>query len=248
MNAPDATRSAGTRAEGSWLAAAPAMSSAWVSDIGHGRTRQEDRAAVGSNFVVVADGVGSVPGGGEAAQVAVGHFCALIVGAGSAQDVVAAVEDTHALIVRLTERGVLPPKCATTLTAAVGIGSEVLIVNVGDSPGWVLADDGARSIVRLHRRWDPFRQSFVLLSALGAKDFSAPAVTTLTPAGRTRIVLASDGVVADPTDPDPPEVLELARAGEVGPAARRVVDAVLHGVAQDNLTVAVIDVGPAVPV
>jgi PPM family protein phosphatase len=220
------------------------MSSAWVSDIGHQRTRQEDRAAVGANFVVVADGVGSIPGGGEAAQVAVGYFCALITAARSPADVVAAVDETHALIVRLIERGTLPPNCATTLTAAVSIGAEVLIVNVGDSPGWLLEDDGARSIVRLHRRWDPFRQSFVLLSALGAKDFSGPAVTTLTPTVRTRIVLASDGVIADPADPDPPEVLGLAREGDVISAARRVATAVLLGDALDNLTVAVIDIGP----
>jgi len=235
----------GTRAQGSWLAAPPAMSSAWVSDIGHQRPRQEDRAAAGSNFMVVADGVGSIPGGGEAAQVAVGQFCALIVRAQSAVDVVAAVEDTHALIVRLIERGTLPPNCATTLTAAVNLGSEVLIVNVGDSPGWLLEDDGARSIVRLHRRWDPFRQSFVLLSALGAKDFSAPAITTLTPIVRTRLVLASDGVVADPADPDPPQVLDLAREGDVITAARRVAAGVLDGSAMDNLTVAVVDIGPA---
>jgi serine/threonine protein phosphatase PrpC len=223
------------------------MSSAWVSDIGHQRPRQEDRAAGGPNFVVVADGVGSIPGGGEAAQVAVGHFGALIAGAGSAEDVVAAVADTHALIVRLIERGTLPPNCATTLTAAVGLGGEVLIVNVGDSPGWVLEEGGARSLVRLHRRWDPFRQSFVLLSALGARDFGGPAVTVLTPTVRSRIVLASDGVLADPNDPDPPAVLGLARDGDVSSAARRVAAAVLAGAATDNLTVAVIDVGPDRP-
>src|SRR6185436_16414969 len=64
-----AAGSGGTRAHGSWLVAAPGMASAWVSDIGHQRARQEDRAAVGANFVVVADGVGSIPGGAEAAQV-----------------------------------------------------------------------------------------------------------------------------------------------------------------------------------
>jgi serine/threonine protein phosphatase PrpC len=212
------------------------MSSAWVSDIGHQRPRQEDRAAGGPNFVVVADGVGSIPGGGEAAQVAVGHFGALIAGAGSAEDVVAAVADTHALIVRLIERGTLPPNCATTLTAAVGLGGEVLIVNVGDSPGWVLEEGGARSLVRLHRR-----------SALGARDFGGPAVTVLTPTVRSRIVLASDGVLADPNDPDPPAVLGLARDGDVSSAARRVAAAVLAGAATDNLTVAVIDVGPDRP-
>jgi PPM family protein phosphatase len=223
------------------------MSSAWVSDIGHQRTRQEDRAAAGPNFVVVADGVGSTPGGAEAAQVAVGHFCALMAGAEAASDVVAAVENTHALIVRLIESQALPPNCATTLTAAVSLGAEVLIVNVGDSPGWQLDEDGAHSIVRLHRRWDPFRQSFVLLSALGAKDFSGPTVTTLTPTVRTRIVLASDGVIADAADPDPPEVLNLAREADVTTAARRVAAAVLLGDALDNLTVAVVDIGPTGP-
>jgi serine/threonine protein phosphatase PrpC len=220
------------------------MASAWVSDIGHQPARQEDRAAVGANFVVVADGVGSMPGGAEAAQVAVGHFGALIVGAASANDVVTVVEETNALIIGLVARGTLPPNCATTLTAAVGIGTDVLIVNVGDSPGWLLDAAGPRSVVRLHRRWDPFRQSFVLLSALGTRGFSGPAVTTLTPSTRTRIVLASDGVVADPADPDPPEVLKLAQEGDVISAARRVTTAVLLGDATDNVTVAVLDIGP----
>lgn len=220
------------------------MSSAWVSDIGHQRSRQDDRAAVGADFAVVADGVGSVPGGGDAAQVAVGHFAALIGGARSEADVTTAVEETHALIVRRIREGSLPPDCATTLTAAVRIDRRILIVNVGDSPGWLLDAEGPRSVVRLHRRWDPFRESFVLLSALGGARFGGPAITALTPSTRIRLVLASDGVISDPADPDPPAELELARTGEVSAAARRVTEAVLRGAAPDNVTVAVIDVGP----
>jgi serine/threonine protein phosphatase PrpC len=220
------------------------MSSAWVSDIGRQRSRQDDRAAVGADFAVLADGVGSVPGGGEAAQVAVGHFAAAIVGASSRADVTAAVEQTHRLIVRRTRDGSLPPDCATTLTAAVRIDQEILIVNVGDSPGWLLTEDGPQSVVRLHRRWDPFRESFVLLSALGGSRFDGPALTTLPVTSRIRLVLARDGVIDDPADPDPPAALELARAGEATTAARRVTEAVLLGAAADNVTVAVIDVGP----
>jgi serine/threonine protein phosphatase PrpC len=232
-----------TTSHGSWQTVAPAMSSAWVSDVGHHRTSQQDRAMAGANFVAIADGVGSVPGGGEAAQVAVGHFAALITGACSSDDVVAAFQQTHELIVRLTEEGTLPPGCATTLTTAVRIDDSVVIANVGDSPGWLLEDDGPRSVVRLHRRWDPFRESFVLLSALGSADFGGPALTTVIPRSAVRLVLASDGIVEDATDPDPPRVLDLARDGDAATAARRIADAVLAGPARDNLTVAVIDVG-----
>ncbi len=233
-----------TTAQGSWHTHSPAFSSAWVSDVGHHRLRQDDRAAAGANFVAIADGVGSVPGGGEAAQVAVGHFAALITGAASEADVVAAFQETHRLLSRLITDGRLPAGCATTLTAAVRIGTGLVVANVGDSPGWLLDDvEGPRSVVRLHRRWDPFRESFVLLSALGGPEPGRPAITTL-PADRAlRLVLASDGIVDDATDPDPPRVLELAAGGDVAAAARRIADAVLAGPARDNLTVAVIDVG-----
>jgi serine/threonine protein phosphatase PrpC len=232
-----------TTSYGSWSALAPALSSAWVSDIGHHRSHQEDRAAAGPNFVVIADGVGSVPGGGEAAQVAVGHFSALITGARAAADVVAVFRDTDQLIRQLTRQGVLPPGCATTLTAAVLLTDGLLIANVGDSPGWLLEADGPRSVVRLHRRWDPFRESFVLLSALGSGEPGEPALTRLTLPRPVRLVLASDGILTDPASPDPPSVLTLAQKGDPATAARRIVDAVLEGSARDNLTVAVLDVG-----
>jgi protein phosphatase len=223
------------------------MSSAWVSHIGHRRSDQEDRAAAGKNFVVIADGVGSVPGGGEAAQVAVGHFSARITGARSESDIVATFQETHDLIVRLADQGVLPPGCATTLTAAIHIGDTLMIANIGDSPGWLLDQDGPRNVVRLHRRWDPFRQSFVLLSALGTGDFTAPTVTAVSLTSAKRVVLASDGIITDPADPEPPQILTLALDGDTTEVVHRIADAVLQGPALDNLTIAVIDIGPAGP-
>ena len=92
----------------------------------------------------------------------------------------AAVQGAHDRVLDLVRQRRLPDGTATTLVAAVHLGDDVLVVvNVGDSPAWLLTPQGPRLLAQLHRRWDPLRRSFALLSAIGVGTVLEPSVCTL---------------------------------------------------------------------
>jgi serine/threonine protein phosphatase PrpC len=228
---------------GDWLAASPGGRGAWVSHPGHRRTVNDDRAAVGGGWAAVADGVGSLPGSGAAAEVAVAEFGRLAPRIATAGDAVDAVHEIDARVRAMSRAGELPSHVATTLAGAVARPDGVVVVCVGDSPAWSLGAGGPRLLVRPQRRWDPLLQSFTLLNAVGSGRLRDPAVAAVPAGAGIRVVLATDGVLDDEPDADVPAALLAAAAGDVPAAARSVLEHVLRGPASDNVTVAVLDVG-----
>jgi serine/threonine protein phosphatase PrpC len=231
---------------GAFGAPPPAGRGAWVSHPGHRRPSNDDRAAVGDGWAAVADGVGSIPGSGSAAEVAVAEFGARARGIASVADAVDAVRQVNDVVLAMARAGDLPPAVATTLVGAVATGSGVIVVGVGDSPAWSLAG-GAPPDVRLvcapQRRWDPLLQSFTLLQAIGAERPPEPNVAHVPVGEGVRIVLASDGVLEDEPGAAVPSAVAAAAAGDAPAAARAVLDHALRGSAADNVTVAVLDLG-----
>jgi protein phosphatase len=220
------------------------LRAAWVSDVGKLRLENQDRVLAGLNALAVADGVGSAPGSAETADFVVRAFLELVASATDETDVLDAVHTLQSRIAASIDIGELPPQGATTLTAAVHCGEDLVVVNVGDSPAWLMNATGPRSLIRAQRRWDPFQQSYVLLSALGPSGLGAVASTLVVIDRPIRLVLASDGVL-DPAEPDRfPDALLDARRGSLPEVVRRILRKTLDGAAGDNITVAVVDVGP----
>jgi serine/threonine protein phosphatase PrpC len=228
---------------GAHHAAPPAARAAWASHPGHRRPVNEDRAAVGDGWAVVADGVGSVPGSDAAAGVAVAEFGARAAGIRSAPDAVDAVRAVNARVLELVGAGDLAPGVATTLVGAVVVPGGVVVVGVGDSPAWALDGAGARLVCRPRRRWDPLLQSFTLLAAIGGERPPDPELAVLPSGDGLRVVLASDGVLETEPDSLVPATVRAATGPDVVTAALRVVARTLAGPARDNVTVAVLDVG-----
>jgi protein phosphatase len=224
-------------------AAPPAARAAWASHPGNRRKVNDDRAAVGAGWAVVADGVGSVPGSDAAAEAAVAEFGARAAGIGSVTDAVAAVHAVNAHVLALVASGRLAPGVATTLVGAVVVPGGVVVVAVGDSPAWATDAAGARLVCGPRRRWDPVLQSFTLLAAIGAECPPDPEVAALPIGSGLRVVLASDGVLETEPDAPVPATVRAATGPDVVTAALRVVARTLAGPARDNVTVAVLDVG-----
>jgi len=227
---------------GQHLGVPPQGRAAWVSHPGHRRPANDDRAAVGAGWAVVADGVGSVPGSGAAAEVAVAEFGRLAPDIRSAADAATAIGRVNERVLSLVRAGRLAPDVATTLVGAVGLPDGVLVVGVGDSPAWALDAAGARLVCPPQRRWDPLLQSFTLLAAIGARRVD-PNVECLPVGAGLRLVLASDGVLEEEPDAAVPAAVLAAAGGDVATAARRVLARALEGPGTDNVTVAVLDVG-----
>jgi serine/threonine protein phosphatase PrpC len=231
------------RRAGDWLAAAPSGRGAWVSHPGKRRAVNDDRAAVGGGWAAVADGVGSRPGSGAAAEAAVREFGRRAPRIATVVDAVDAVREIDERIRAMSRAGELAPDVATTLAGVVARPDGVVVVCVGDSPAWSLDAGGARLLTRPQRRWDPLLQSFTLLSAIGSGKLRDPAAVAVPAGAGIRVVLATDGVLDDEPGADVPAAVLAAGSGEVATAARRVLDHVLRGPADDNVTVAVFDLG-----
>ena len=226
---------------GTWLEGP--VRAAWRSHTGYRRPSNDDRAALASGIAAVADGVGSTAGGGLAAQVAVAAFVAAATGARDEEEVREAALQAHGAVRRAASGGRLPREALTTLTAAVVVPGGVVVVNVGDSPAWLVGPAAPRHVTQLHRRWDPLLGAWLLSSALGGEtDPEVSSVLLAWPQEPTlRLVLATDGVLDSSRDPDPPARLHAGRLDDVRTAADRLVRDVLKGAATDNVTVAVLE-------
>jgi len=218
-------------------------SAAWCSHTGHVRASNDDRATVGRNYAAVADGVGGSADGAGAAATAIEQFAALAASATSEQDVIDAVSAAHEAILRKQRDGALAFGAATTLLAAVALDTGLLVANVGDSVAWLADNHGhlARATTP-QRRWDPIRQRYVLLQALGAGDTCSPETLLVSWSDVACVVLATDGVLAPSGDAEPLVRYALAKGGGASELCRHVVDAILAGPANDNITVAVVRV------
>lgn len=165
-----------------------------------------------------------------------------------------------------TEAGGYPGKPSTTLVAGVIGRGLAVMASVGDSRGYWLADGGTNQRLTVDDSWaeaaiasgvpEPAAyaapQAHVITSWIGgdAGDVD-PAVATVRLDEAGLVVVCSDGLWNYLPGPD-----DLAAAADTGaPApegvsrplavARRLVDTALQAGGSDNITVAVVIVGPA---
>ena len=108
-----------------------------LTDIGRIRRENEDRFLLDETGLLfgVADGVGGLPGGAEAAQLAVDEFAGALnaLPAGTAPDLIAIVRHTSSTVALLGQRISPNLGIGTTLTVGCIRDSALQIAHVGDS-------------------------------------------------------------------------------------------------------------------
>jgi protein phosphatase len=120
----------------------PSLRAAALTDIGRVRRENEDRLLCDEKALLfgVADGVGGLPGGAEAAQLAIEemHGALLALSPGREPDLVAIVQHTNHTVATLGQQISPNMGIGTTLTLGCVRGALLKIAHVGDSRcyGW----------------------------------------------------------------------------------------------------------------
>lgn len=211
---------------------------------------------------VVCDGMGGAKSGEIASEVALGSFVSDMEDALGTGKLPIGIEDIMAAAVAkagdaVIERAVSDPECegmGTTLVAAVIIGNDAVIANVGDSRAYHISDGSILRVTRDHSvvedmvargeitfeqaRHHPSRN--LITRALGSKHGDDADVFPLGVMRGDYIVLCSDGL-SNLLHSD--EILALTLMGDTLEAACELLisEAISRG-APDNVTVAVIKI------
>jgi protein phosphatase len=228
------------------------LRSAVATDTGPVRRNNEDAAYAGRRLAAVADGIGGLPDGELASEIAIDHLAILETaasGAGAESALAAAVDAANDAI------GAAGNEMGTTVTAVLLVGTNLSLVHVGDSRGYLLAA-GAPGVVRLTRD-DTFVQAMVdrgALTAEEARDHPRRSLITQALQGQPyraatatvpvepgdRVLLCSDGL-SDYLDDT--EIDAVLRAGaSPDECARELVARALAVPTNDNVTAVVADV------
>ena len=117
----------------------PSLRAAALTDIGRVRRENEDRLLCDEKALLfgVADGVGGLPGGAEAAQLAIEgvHGSLLALSAGREPDLVGIVQHTNHTVATLGQQISPNMGIGTTLTIGCVLGSLLKIAHVGEDSG-----------------------------------------------------------------------------------------------------------------
>jgi len=249
--------------------AAATLQMACFTSPGKVRQRNEDACALpppGANQVrwgtllVVADGVGGIPGGEAASQQAVAYLQALYYAQTGAQDpaqrLSECVEGVNALNFISGRRLNLPQPGLTTLVAAVAAAGQIWIANVGDSRAYLVQANGRqrRQLTEDHSsRVQALKAGQVFDSTLTRLTGQPPGDNTITRAigmgphfqvdtyryawvPGDCLVLCSDGLAELPAQ----EMVDIVLSQPVEAAARRLVERAVIIDGSDNCTAALV--------
>ncbi|MDA8263109.1 MAG: protein phosphatase 2C domain-containing protein [Actinomycetota bacterium] len=232
-----------------------------ASDVGRVRKSNQDYLFADGRVFVVADGMGGANGGEVASRLAVEGFVTRATSAQDTQALKGAVTGANEDVFREGQAHAELAGMGTTLVAAVVIeeaeAPRVLVLNVGDSRGYVLHDTELTQITEDHswvgeliragklspQEAEVSASRHVLTRVVGVAGDVEPDLWELRPSPGDKILLCSDGITNELADPEIGAVLmsgadAKATAGEL---VRRAVEA--GGL--DNASAVVIDFGPA---
>jgi serine/threonine protein phosphatase PrpC len=215
------------------------LRAAALSNLGLHRTRNEDRwlADLLRGIFGVADGVGGMPGGAEAAQAAKESLEASFAecGLGQTPDLEVAVQRAHAAVIG--QGKVVNPGTgiATTLTVGAFRGDEVELAHVGDSRCYCWFEGRLTRLTRDHS------QGRVLTRCLGLPEPLEVEIQRRTTRSGERYLFCTDGLTNYASEAD------LARIVGQSPQPQSIVDdliaAALRGGGGDNVTAVAVLVG-----
>jgi serine/threonine protein phosphatase PrpC len=228
-----------------------------VSDIGLVRSNNEDSAHAGRRLLALADGIGGMPAGELASDIAVRTLAGLDDSASSDGDALAmlrqAAETANREILRVSESDPANDGMGTTATAVLLAGNQLALLHVGDSRAYIRRD----GVLSQMTTDDTFVQSLVdqaLLTSEEARHHPRRSIVTqalqgfeyepelsLQPArSGDRLLLCSDGLSDVVTD----DVIghTMGAYPDLKQCADQLVRLALDGGSTDNITVVVADV------
>lgn len=230
------------------------MRAGMVSDRGHARENNEDAGFAGRRLIAVADGVGGMPGGELASEIAIEVLADLErESGGSPLDALQAkVELANARIRDVIDATPDLQGMATTLTAILLDGQRMALVHVGDSRAYLLRDGELTQLTRD----DTYVQALVDRGAISAEEARnhpqrslitqavqgepiSPSGVLLAPRVGDRLLLCSDGL-SDMLDDDA-IALALREHADPRECGQRLVELALEAGGRDNVTVVVAD-------
>lgn len=230
------------------------LRAAVVSDRGLARENNEDAAHAGSWLVAVADGIGGLPGGEVASEIAIQVLAELDVGDGVGPDSLRhAIDEANRRIRDTIDANPQFSGMGTTATALLLAGNRLTLAHVGDSRAYLWRDGRLSQL----SRDDTYVQALVDRGAISAREASvhphrslvtravqgeevAPACTTLKPRVDDRYLLCSDGLSDVVTDDAIGAV--LGEVAEPSACAQRLIALALDAGGPDNITAVVADV------
>lgn len=232
------------------------LRSAILNDVGLIRTNNEDSALAGDRLVAVADGMGGLPAGEVASEIAIRILDELLPPAApdDAEDALrAAVHTANQQIRAAIAADPARDGMGTTITAALLAGDALTIAQVGDSRCYLLRDGALRQLTRddtfvqtlvdqgkispVQARQHPQRS--LVTRAVQGMD-APPTIGLLTVAPGDRLLLCSDGL-SDYVD-DEAISAALRTYSDRQQCAEQLVKLAHQAGAPDNVTVVISDV------
>ncbi|MHB8719010.1 MAG: PP2C family protein-serine/threonine phosphatase [Candidatus Dormibacteria bacterium] len=234
----------------------PAIGAGWevaaATSIGNVRTENQDRVAAvalrdDGLALLVADGMGGMPRGGEAATVATAVATARLRGAAATTaDALEALMDANAAVGRLRDRLAGQPGTTMTLALLAAEGG-VAIAHAGDTRAYVISGTVARPVTEDHswaglevrrgalppgsERRDP-RRNQVTVALLG--DPIQPQVTSVAVRAGEVVMICSDGFWEPVLEEQTRELLGGGSA--LAPSVAAAVEAALEAGSRDNVS------------
>jgi serine/threonine protein phosphatase PrpC len=229
-----------------------------ATDVGRVRTNNQDQLLVTAELFAVADGMGGHAAGEVASLTAVEALRAAYQVEGGTEGLVAAAHQANRSI---WERARGDPELhgmGTTLVAMALVNEDdedrLAIVNVGDSRVYLLRDGELEQLTTDHSLVQELvddgqlteleatvhPQRHVLTRALGVDSEVNVDFLELLPLKGDRLLLCSDGLSRELTDPQVASVLR--RLADPEDAARELVAAAKNRGGNDNITVVIVDV------
>ncbi|MEZ0493447.1 PP2C family serine/threonine-protein phosphatase [Kineococcus sp. TBRC 1896] len=235
-----------------------ALNYAARSDVGLGRTTNQDSGYAGPHLLVIADGMGGHAGGDVASSLAVGEMSSLDGESHGSDDAAQHLHDAiEAANEQLRRRIETEPDLAgmgTTVTAILRAGSRLVLAHIGDSRGYLLRDGQLVQLTKDHSyvqtlidegRISPEEaerhpQRSVIMRVLTGRADDEADVSVREARPGDRYLLCSDGLSGVVSHDTLTET--LAAGTDPDTTCQRLVELALRGGGPDNISCVVADV------
>ena len=235
-----------------------ALNYAARSDVGLGRSNNQDSGYAGPHLLVIADGMGGHAGGDVASSLAVGELSVLDGEShgsdDAAQHLHTALDAANGQLRRRVEDEPDLSGMGTTVTAILRAGSRLVLAHIGDSRGYLLREGQLTQLTKDHSyvqslidegRISPEEaerhpQRSVIMRVLTGRDDDEADVSVREAKPGDRYLLCSDGLSGVVSH----ETLTETLAAGMDPDAtcQRLVELALRGGGPDNISCIVADV------